>query len=703
MKPITTQTAAANGDFMSHTVQICWLKNCRDTHPVPEVLSIKTLAERFSKPQTDRGTLSKAQYHALRKTVPTEAEARRREKDGTAFIPATFKTPGTRVATSVQSVLGFVLDFDGEQSGVPGVTRAEFETELAGIGYLAFTTYSHQPSNQRWRVFIPYKSPCTPDQHRAVYKHFHARFQGRLDDRSATSQQLWYTPACPYDAVDEFEFFVQVGELFDPCAVQVQEPTVAASANTTTVPARTSLSNQDLNRVAQHLARINADDRDTWIKVAIALKREFGDAAKTAWDSWSKTSSKFDQKDSDQTWQSLQPRDANGVTLGTVFHLANQLAPENMLTPTSPLVTNGLEPLFDLTTASVSQFLKEPPAKRRWLLHNTLPLGKVALLVAPGGTGKSFFSIQLAVAVATGTRLANRWEVGEIGSTLILCAEEDDLDIHHRLRAVLNATVGDDPAMLSAVSQRVLIKSMLAQDNLMTRSKDRGEVVQTDYVDRLLLTVAPIPDLRLIVIDPASRFRGGDEIAAQDTTRFVETLERLRAATGATVLLIHHVNKGSANAEEPSQIASRGSSALTDGVRWQMNLARPNTSQAKQHGIAESARLEYVLAAITKNNGAPPQEPVMLRRGAEGVLTATDSAMASRSSLETEIVNLLKTEAQNGRTYTANSLERRFGGTRRALRTSAGKLRLTIAKCVQMGLLKKRKQPPIGVLEVCDR
>jgi RecA-family ATPase len=73
-------------------------------------------------------------------------------------------------------------------------------------------------------------------------------------------------------------------------------------------------------------------------------------------------------------------------------------------------------------------------------------------------------------------------------------------------------------------------------------------------------------------------------------TRFVEAVERVAQATGATVLIIHHANKGSINAVEQNQSASRGSSALTDGVRLQMNLATMDANGAKKFGIPEEQR-----------------------------------------------------------------------------------------------------------------
>lgn len=706
-QPMTNSKLAS--EFRSHLMPICWINSHTDTAPRPETLTIEELAKRFSVPQTNRGRLTQAEYHALDKQVPAEAKLRKDEKNGAAFIASTFTKPNVRTKEFVAEIHAFTLDFDGAKDGVPGVTRTEFESKLVTIGYLAHTSYSHLPSDERWRVLVPYSKPCTVDQHAAVYAYFCALFEGRMDTRSATTQQLWYTPACPHDAAEQFQSFLHDAPRFDPYSV----PPVAGDLSkvatqavaTRTTQSETSVSTHplpatDSTRLASALSFINADDRKPWVDVGMALKHHYGDAAKPLWDAWSRTSPKYDEDDAESTWGSFLPMAQGGVTLGTVYHLAQaagwsaQLMTQAVAPPSGPL-----QPLFDIKEASVHRYLASNAPPRRWLLHNTLPLGKVGMLVAPGGTGKSFFSIQLAVAVATGVRLADHWEVDEVGSSLILCAEEDDDDLHHRLRDVLSATVLYSPNIQQLIEQRVHIKSMLTENNLMTHANDRREIVPTDYVDRLILTARQIPDLRLIVIDPASRFRGGDEIAAQDTTRFVETLERLRSATGATVLLVHHTNKGSMNTEEPSQGAARGSSALTDGVRWQMNFSKPTKSQAKELGVPDASRSEYVLAAITKNNGAPPQPPVLLLRGPGGVLAA-NTASSTRQSTENKLVLLLQTEAALGRTYTANGLEAKFGGIKNVLGLSAGGVRHWVAACIESNYLRKRTTKPINHLEL---
>ena len=698
--------SSSKDDFLAHMVTLCWLNNHRDASPREETLTVADLTSRFSVPDTKRGKLSQVEYHALDKTDPAQNKLRKSEKNGAAFIASTFSQPNVRTRPYVAAIHAFTLDFDGTKDGIPGVNRAEIEAKLSPYGYLAYTSYSHLPSEERWRVLIPYAVPCTVEQHAAVYAFFFAMFNGRVDDRSATTQQLWYTPACPHDAAGEYQSFVHDAALFDPYHVPPLARSKAASSQLNAQQQfSTAIPVHELERLAAAMRFINADDRTIWIKVGMALKNKYGEAGRPLWKKWSQTSAKYDEDDADITWDSFTPRTEGAVALGTVFHLAKQGGFTNQLTLQSPSsATPGtsptaLQPLFDIKDAKVDRFVRNPAPKRRWLLHNTLPLGKVGMLVAPGGTGKSFLMIQLAVAVATHTRLADHWQVDSPGASLILCAEEDDEDLHHRLREVLASTITHTPAAQQLIEQRVFIKSMLTEDNLMTHANDRGEIVLTDYVDRLALTAQQIPDLKLIIVDPASRFRGGNENAAQDTTRFVEALERLRSATGATVLLVHHTNKGSMNADEVNQGASRGSSALTDGVRWQMSLSKPTAKQATSAGVSTHNLHQYVLATITKNNGAPPQAPVLLLRGLGGVLEAAVKTTL-RQSPEATLIGLIQSEITAKRTHTANSLEKRFSGTSGPLKLSAVALRALIANCVRLNYLRKRRTKPMNVLEL---
>ena len=217
------------------------------------------------------------------------------------------------------------------------------------------------------------------------------------------------------------------------------------------------------------------------------------------------------------------------------------------------------------------------------------------------------------------------WAAPEPQKVLCLFAEDEEAELHRRLQAIANemARRSDNPAQFfERLRKNLFVKSMVGLDNRMTSNDYCNEVIETDFPGRLLQTIAGSGPFGLIIIDPASRFRGGSENAAEDTTRFVEALERLSAAIGATVLVAHHVNKWSGRDREQLQEAARGSSAFTDGVRWQMNLAAMTPAEAKEFAVPEEERGFYLTATITKNNYAPPQPKVFLRRGEGGVLSA---------------------------------------------------------------------------------
>jgi len=331
-------------------------------------------------------------------------------------------------------------------------------------------------------------------------------------------------------------------------------------------------------------------------------------------------------------------------------------------------IEDALTPLFDINDAKVSRFLAEEPPKRRWLLETCLPYGKVGAIVATGGTGKSQFLLQIGVSVATGVDFLH-WRVTEPGGVLILAAEDDTDELHRRLRNIHLAFAVSrdaDPSFTTRLQKNLYIKSMVAEDNMMTRvSSGAREISVTQYVERLVLTARRIENLKLIVIDPASRFRGGDENAAQDTTRFIEALERVREQTGATVLVAHHTNKGSMNSDEASQNAQRGSAAFSDGIRWQMNLATMTSNDAKKLGIPEAMRRRYLKAAVVKNNYGPPAEDVVLHRNENGCLekvTIERIGSASDDALLATVRDLIKSEAAAGRSHSATAFEKEFGG-----------------------------------------
>lgn len=77
----------------------------------------------------------------------------------------------------------------------------------------------------------------------------------------------------------------------------------------------------DLGDLPGLLAHISADDRDTWVQVAMGVKAEFGEDGFSDWDRWSQGGAGYKAQAALSVWKSCK---GGKVTLGTVIHLAQQ-------------------------------------------------------------------------------------------------------------------------------------------------------------------------------------------------------------------------------------------------------------------------------------------------------------------------------------------------------------------------------------------
>lgn len=303
-------------NILSHTLKVNFGVNTRDTSPKPTTLTIENLLSRLAKPDTNRGQLTLSAYLALDKKDSIQKKQQQSEKDGEYIILGAFARSNTRAAKDMEAMSGFMIDIDGGN-----FSRSDIEKIMEGTFCIAFTTYSHHPGDPRWRIAIPYAESISPDDHHKVYAFFNAAFKGALDPRCDTTAQIWFTPACPFDAVGVYQVFAVKGTLLEVKALP--EVPVKAAAH---LPARPNVMSIELERVRSALGAIPSDDRTTWVNFGIALKQNLPqEAAYELWLQWSMKSDKFDPDDAEATWGSLKDApDADAITLGSVFYEAKK-------------------------------------------------------------------------------------------------------------------------------------------------------------------------------------------------------------------------------------------------------------------------------------------------------------------------------------------------------------------------------------------
>jgi putative DNA primase/helicase len=78
----------------------------------------------------------------------------------------------------------------------------------------------------------------------------------------------------------------------------------------------------NIERVQAALAYIPAGDRDTWLRIGMAVKSELGDDGFPIWDEWSRCAENYQERDAKATWRSIKP--SGKVTAGTLMYEAQQ-------------------------------------------------------------------------------------------------------------------------------------------------------------------------------------------------------------------------------------------------------------------------------------------------------------------------------------------------------------------------------------------
>jgi RecA-family ATPase len=228
----------------------------------------------------------------------------------------------------------------------------------------------------------------------------------------------------------------------------------------------------------------------------------------------------------------------------------------------------------------------------QWILPG-LRAGQVGVVAAPGGTGKSFFLMQLALSVATGYELITGIAPKYAGPVRLFNFEDDYIDITNRGIDILNEFGIDDD-----LSETLFLHPLAGYRlDIVTRE---GSVDQEAV--EWLMTQAD--GMRLLIIDPLSHITSSDENDNALRTLLVQTLKHIAREKECAILIAHHTNKGDADS---AQGWLRGASALVDTSRYVLTMQKYKDSWR--------LRLQWV-----KLNGVAPIADMALRRECNGVL-----------------------------------------------------------------------------------
>jgi hypothetical protein len=243
---------------------------------------------------------------------------------------------------------------------------------------------------------------------------------------------------------------------------------------------------------------------------------------------------------------------------------------------------------------------------REWV--GVLPAGKVGMLAAAGGAGKTFAVVQLAVAVATGGRLFGSWQAQGAGRVLLALGEEDQDEVFRRLWYVVE-DLELSPEERRAILDRVRVMPLAGHPIGLTDDSGGRTPALRELLD-LLEKEAGEEGWSLIVLDPLARLAGpGAEADNALGTALVTALETLTQVKGGpTVIVAHHTSQAARQQGRLDATASRGVTALTDGIRWQATMAPTGEDR------------DILTLRVGKTNYGPHPPDLFLTRSRHGVL-----------------------------------------------------------------------------------
>ena len=237
--------------------------------------------------------------------------------------------------------------------------------------------------------------------------------------------------------------------------------------------------------------------------------------------------------------------------------------------------------LFDAT----GPMRKDADAMFEFIVPGLIPRGAVTLLAASGGTGKSSLAHQLCVLASID------YEPGEeapkwLGQRLAI----------EKCKGVCIYFSGEDGPPIINARANIFDPEGRAK-RLMFQRTDFGEgATFAQHMKRL----HKIPNVSIIVIDPARKYLTGDENDAGVVSEFFEAIEEFAITKNAAVVVVHHLQKA-ANPKSAHDIIDmlRGSQVFVDRPRVVLGMFRDGA---------------YTVAGLAKNNIPPNMGMVIEER-----------------------------------------------------------------------------------------
>lgn len=269
----------------------------------------------------------------------------RAEKDGLAFSLAKLREGTTRAAANVEEITGVALDFDHGARLNDVVQRLRDK----GIEAIAYTTFSHAPEDEKFRIVLPLRKAIKPAEYARVWAGANTLTGGVADAACRDVSRLFYLPSCPPERAHLARVEHVSGRIATADELVAMAPSEESRVNgahvnghaldgATLAAARERAralndealghepmpeTPEQIERVRSALAALNADcEYEIWRNTVFATLATGWTCARELAREWSASApARFDPGAFEKLADSFHDR-ADGVGVGSLFHTA---------------------------------------------------------------------------------------------------------------------------------------------------------------------------------------------------------------------------------------------------------------------------------------------------------------------------------------------------------------------------------------------
>lgn len=521
-----------------------------------------------------------------------------------------------RSDANLKQITGIECDYDKGQMDPQEAVEVLREH---GVFAIVHSSPRHKFQHPKWRILCPTSRPLEKGERARLVARINGILGGALDKASFTPSQSFYYGSCEetdvmYAEVVEGRPVDLLTEL-DAKAIWPEKTVQKDQPYTKTTPSSLGLDLYERRKLTrEQLAKIleampNAPsvdtpwkDHDVWKDIGFCIS-SMTDHAAWAGEMFVAWSSQWGGEKPDrpqQLWDSIEPgTERYGFTrlseLFDAYHREPGKIRRVMGEQERPFDGEAQAPAGDAPLHIVSPWARDPVAipKRDWLVPRLLLRKHLSILAAPGATAKSTFTLQVAMAMATGIEWGGFRPVARL-KTLVLNVEDDVEELERRVAAAARVMNVDRAHLVD------WLDTVNDLEDICIASTLKGNVIVKPFWGRLMEVVAN-GGYDAVIVDPFTETFEGEESSNSEAKWAATLWRRLARECQCAVWLVHHTPK--ANKDMQGDVAAvRGAGAIANVTRVASTMFAMTEAEAEAAGVEPAERHRYVRFDDAKSN-----------------------------------------------------------------------------------------------------